>query len=179
MTLHFMQYWPDGSSTFFVEKIIQSFPISDSEKLTLFDKYSEINPDADILEFQKAVPKLHTIRFLTDKRAEQWRKTNRTIHFKVWTGKPYVSETFNFFTGVVSKVERIQFYYPVENRMVYPYILNEKGVAFNIDKLIELVVNDGFYCTDKFFDYFTPELIESKRQEGKHPYIIHWTDIKY
>ena len=100
MILSFMTKWPDtmpehmaGEHTLFPEKIWSCF--KDREITPELGNYlhSKYSSGKIILELH---PKKHTIRFLTSKQWEKWCKKDRQIHFKIWTGKPYVDKTLQF-----------------------------------------------------------------------------------
>jgi len=160
-------YMPDdyaGKDTLFVSKIWLSMDLIDVEigKDIVFN--CPINDNINCL------PKIHTIRSLTKKGVARWR-AGLDIHFKIWTGKPYCSKTFNF-VPIIKCISVQSFEVKVGD--------NEGGVnglSFFIDgkyayysQIMELAINDGFEDIDGFMAYF------NKPFKGQ---IIHWTNFKY
>lgn len=181
MTLNFMQEFPDGMSTNFVGKIVKA--INETGEVSIFtinrffndcefenirNKYSSLISLKPSIAFLKRIenPKLHTIR-----RGNRW-KEGTPIHFKIWTGKPYVDKTFNFAPVIPCKgVQEIEFKWrkTATGRCVNVFI-DGKDVTTNIELIDNLAVNDGFDNRKDFFEWFKDDF------KGQ---IIHWTNLKY
>ena len=213
LNLAFMTRWPDGSPTYFPEMIWNSF--DDPDIISLFDRYC--NPQPDYPEqwqyyFHEETlcgtyrRKPHTIRFLTKKRAEQWKRIGHAQPF-IWTEKPYRSKQFKFCPVIPVQIKELEIdYYAfgkiepvIDDRWSHKIIeytdkRPDQCLMVKIDKRRiytdqwdELAINDGFESVDKFFEYFSEELIDKnlnhKDKNGnpdpKHPYLIQWGITEY
>lgn len=181
MTLNFMQEFPDGTPTHFVDKVCMSihtqgycplFHITSLFDDCVFDnirkKYIHLTSTGLALQRFKRInhPKVHTIR-----EGFRW-KVGTKIHFKIWTGKPYVDKTFNFLPLLPCKgVQEIEFKWQQNpsSRCVQVFI-DGKNVTNDVELINKLALNDGFDNRKDFFEWFKDDF------KGQ---IIHWTDLKY
>ena len=167
-----MTIWPEkmiiflGNRTGFVEKIIKGIGVDKCPQF-IYD-YGMIadyqNVDDCLSACDASTPKLHTIRVDQNKR---W-KPGMKIHFKIWTGKPYKSKTFDFapLTECVS-IQEIRIEHDTSNLWPPVYIDNK---LMSIGQIEKLAINDGFNDLRHFYSYFNENFT------GR---IIHWTNLKY
>lgn len=194
MTLSFSTKFPKGSGklegtpTRFVEKTLEGFNV---KQLTSFFEWNEKVDELEQMDFfdfdflsNDPNPKIHTIRKYKKLR---W-KPGMPIHFKIWTGLPYKSPTFNFAPIIPCiGVEKIEIKWYCGKSIVDVYIGVEciGRVVFNAENkksgflLVDvkgrndiplLSMNDGFDSIVDFFEWFNDDF------DG---YIIHWTNFKY
>ncbi|MXV39367.1 hypothetical protein GO491_11880 [Flavobacteriaceae bacterium Ap0902] len=186
MKLNFMTEWSKDmpehlaeEPTYFIEKILNSMHYdlktgAELNKYLQYNKYGYSCKSDLINEIINQNSKKHTIRFMTPERAKQWE--GNMIDFYV---KDRTKDAFKFAPRVpVTTVQRIKI---IHHR---DFIKGVSAIFINDNRLSdqnihELAKNDGFNNGYDFFAYFNQERIESYKKEGKYPYIIHWTDLKY
>lgn len=177
MTLSFSTNWKNtmpehlaGNPTHFVEKIWCSlYPIYSGEDDPVYKEFFESDlmyehyPDFNRQVALYGSPKLHTMR---QDQKNRWKSGNK-IHFQIWKGKPYFSDTFRFAPILICKsVQKVEIKY--SGFGVINVIIDGRGLS---NKEIEtLAKNDGFNNTEDFFSWFDSDW------KGN---LIHWTDLKY
>ncbi|MGB5818842.1 MAG: hypothetical protein WBG90_05105 [Saonia sp.] len=163
MIASFMTHWPKempeqmaGKPTYFVEKILSSFPEG-----CLSVEFLE-NLRSFTLEKFTAIPKLHTIR---EDKSDRW-KVGRNIHFYINSRKPNMF----LFAPVIPciSVQKIKIIHSGE-KWRPPWVLID-GIIQLAYEVETLAKNDGFDSLQDFFSYFNTDFT------GK---IIHWTNLKY
>lgn len=183
MNLSFSTVFPgnkkglSGKPTLFVEKILHGL---DRFNLTGFFEWNEVFLEAYkegylLKEYKDGVlfeddydGKIHTIR---GKGKRKWNE--KKIHFRIWTGKPYVTPTFLFAPIIpCTGTEDIFVIHPDnENDQFKPYVMiGDKYLWNDSPEMKELAINDGFDSVDDFFLWFDEYF------EGE---IIHWTKRRY
>lgn len=190
MNLFFNSKLKDGSDSGFIQKIwsgLICFNIAEfSEKWCnpsidkaedgsySYDPRFELYESEDLLCFDSAdsiFPKIHTIR--KDK-SNRW-KVGSKIHFKMWTGRPYKSNMFDFTPVLeVKSIQNISIYNHGEEQKVFiddKEFYHEYGCySVGVERMEDLALCDGFDSIDDFFKYFNEDF------KGK---LIHWTDVSY
>ena len=174
-----MQQFPDKNpglakkKTYFVEKIwsaLSSLPQYNAEMINkyftsglIFEHY-----DFDMTIAEKCNPKIHTMR---RKSKREWKK-GTAIHYKIWTGKPYVEPTFAFAPTIpCDGTEACSVIYPKIKGDYLPYVeIGERMIFQGSDEMELLAMNDGFDSVEDFFLYF------DESWDGE---IIHWTPFRY
>lgn len=166
MILPFTQKFPDGTRTYFAEKIISSNTTKkESDFLNFYikkpDYYSRlIFLDTKGINEGKYLPKIHTIR---EDLKNRWNIGNKIHAVYNNCSKNQFQFTPTFKCTGIQKIE-ITFlkdlfaYIRIDGR----YLLNKE--------LYQLATNDGFCCLEDFVNWFGGSF------EGK---IIHWTDFRY
>lgn len=178
----------DNKPTYFVEKIINSlhYDLKMGSKLNpfLLEKKYGYNSKTELIEsIRELHPKKHTIRFMTPERADQWE--DKKIHFVIGNRTP---NRFQFapLTKVTS-IQRMHFRFNVGHieieidEEVWAEIFHHgfDDIYEYTTDLEELAKNDGFVGVEDFIKYFNPHAIQDARKQGKYPFLIHWTDLKY
>ena len=186
MTLNFLQYLKDGTPTNFVRKITYGLVkegyctignicevFRNSELPFIKENYSDFQYEDKIKkEWRKFIdPKIHTIRA-----GNRW-NSGIDIHFKIWTGKPYVDKTFNFARIIPCvSVQDIEIKWRTinkglgsEDRNVKVYI-DGNNITTDYKLLDRLIVNDGLENRKQFFDWFNEDF------KGQ---IIHFSNLRY
>ncbi len=191
MTIQCSTRWPEkmaslkGEQTVFVPQILNSLyhnGLITSDQITDYEcKYYDIT-DLQFICSERKKP--HTIR--ADKK-NRWH-AGRDIHFKIWQGVPYHSDTFQF-APVVKCISTqkitIRWQFKGNEKVVDVNIWNDpKGkvksygyVKWINDEIVQqsymveqLAINDGFRSVEHFFRWFNEDFT------GK---LIHWTDLRY
>ena len=166
MILAFMTKFPkglgtlSGRSTFFVEKIWQSFP--DEKTADIFSGYLDgmemvdydFSCDAISLRAKK-----HTIR--KDER-NRW-KVGMDIHFFI---NVRTKKMFKF--APIVKVKLIQKISIKPNAETFRVKIDDHFLSD--DEIEKLSINDGFNSVEEFFSYFNEDFT------GR---LIHWTNVRY
>lgn len=173
MTLAFSTKFPDGTPTYFINKIWNEIKMP-QEYHDYLQRYDEkfIGGWFNSIEANSLPSKIHTIR--RDK-TNRWRE-GMDIHFVI---NNRTKDRFQFAPILkVKKIQTIEIQYlsltkkPIDLKPIIwidGYLFYDP--ATGIDKGIErLAINDGFDSVDKFFEWF------SESFKGK---IIHWTDSAY
>ena len=183
MTLNFMQKFPNGTPTKFVEKITKGL-IDTNSNVSIFDlnsifincpfenvkdRYRRLMYNDNSRELWQSIPhaKIHTIRS-----GDRW-KAGTNIHFKIWSGKPYVDKTFNFAPLIPCvSVQNIEITWSKTNCFggCVKVVIDGLDVTTNVDLIDKLAINDGFDNRTDFFNWFNEDF------KGQ---IIHWTNLKY
>tara|TARA_Y100001951_G_C11293539_1_gene273934 strand:- start:2364 stop:2933 length:570 start_codon:yes stop_codon:yes gene_type:complete len=189
MTLGFSTHI-NGKPTRFPEKIWNSLMhdvgLSDEEYYKWHGEDGKLNYNMgntydDNLSYLH--PKKHTIRFMTPDRADQWEGKN--IHFVIGNRTP---QRFQFAPLTkVTGIQRIHFRFNVGHieieidEEVWAEVFHHgiDDIYEYTTDLEELAKNDGFNGVEDFIAYFNQESIEDARNQGKYPYLIHWTNLKY
>jgi hypothetical protein len=152
-----MQKWPDGSLTFFKEKI--------SNSITLMDKLAHTGNNLLLVSNtapNHLPPKLHTMR--TSFRI----KKGMMLDMAYWSGKPYHSSPDRFITQVPCKAtQTVKIDYLLAGIPPDVYVDDRK---LSLDEVQELALNDGFDGRVKFYEHFN---------KSETYNLIHWTDKKY
>ncbi|UOY07748.1 hypothetical protein L0P88_04155 [Muricauda sp. SCSIO 64092] len=197
MTLGFSTHWPKdmpdhlaGELTLFPDKILESlkgvvdfyyYDYACGELPIGFNS----NID-DIPDIEEITPKIHTIRFLTERQAELWSRPKRVIHFVInnRTKNRYQFAPVVFVKGVQKiKIEHSKSNPPIVRVNIdgFTYWTGNPFDRYMSGSypMVALANNDGFEQVEDFFAYFTQEAIAWQSALGKEPYIIHWTDLKY
>lgn len=177
MILNFKTRFKDGSPTYFVDKISETFDFLDNEELQniwdsawskeefydagneLFKRYGEYT-DFTGVHFQK----IHSLR---EDIHDRW-QIGTKIHFYIWAR---TKRAVCFGTGEVKAIQ----YAVINVKLQRIYILDQKDGMGHARELLGVdlatfVLNDGFDSLEQFWDYFT---------ESKTYKIIHWTNFKY
>ena len=162
MTLNFMQKFPDGTDTFFKEKIwaglLSNPQYKDHIESEFWEEFEYVRTARRIA----TNPKLHTFR-----RGNRWQQ-GKKIHFKVWSGTPYKSKTINFAPRInCTGQQKIFIQSPTLCLKSRIFI---DGKQLGDDKINQLAINDGFNDEKHMFTYFKEHF------EGQ---IVHWTSIRY
>lgn len=160
----------NGKPNYFPQKILKGLPIGKWEKSASLSYFgdSTLAPYLTSSEYDKANPKLHTIR---KDEHNRW-KAGMDIHFVI---NNRTENRFQFAPVVKCvSVQRLKIEYNPSNS-IYPHvnvIVFESGsYTFLSEKsILKLAINDGFDSVEDFFAYFNTDF------KGK---IIHWTDLKY
>jgi len=153
MVLGYSKKFPDGSPTFFREKIMKQYD-------NTFDRTKfKLTPD-ELVEYIRMSddlhPKIHSIRIDTGKR---WRAGRIVQH-------AYGTRTKNhtqFFESMCTAVQRITIQY-------HGQVVRVDGEELDRKKLLDLAKNDGFDSIDHFFSWFSEDFVGV---------IIHWTEKRY
>ena len=166
MNLSFSTTWPKrmgkwaGEPTHSVEKIhngLVEHEVRDIEGKLAFDF-----PSAAAYRWtKKTFPdqlvklcKLHTIR-----PGNRW-KVGDKIHFKIWTGRPYHSKTFQFAPVMeVKSVQEIEVFW-INYRWNNVKVIVDDSLYWSTHlepdyaDILRLATNDGFESVEQFFTYF-------------------------
>lgn len=147
-----MQKWPDGSPTFFKEKITMGCA-------TIPDSHYNLKV---LLKSVGYHSKIHTLR-------KSFRiKKGMMLDLAYWSGKPYNSSPDRFITQVPCKAtQTVKIDYLLAGIPPDVYVDNRK---LNLDEVQELAINDGFDGRVKFYEHFN---------KSETYCLIHWTDKKY
>lgn len=174
MTLNFMTTWPTGGKTHFPAKVLHSHlkesTYGIANAICEYGKHIDaMYADACLNYVEEQTPKLHTIRS-----GKRW-NPGMKIHYKIWTGKPYKSKTFNFFESECISVQDIEITHKKEDVAsdgvaVLTKILVDGRSIHKLSEVEQLAKNDGFDNITDFLNYF---------REDFSGQIIHWTNLKY
>ncbi len=161
----FMREFPDGSGTYFREKIRKCLygETTRAERIEMLV--------SGLVNGPKSVkPKLHTIRpfsFDKDGTFKGCRyKEGMELSLRYWTGKPYRSSQEEFGRCVCKGIETIHVIY---NREGVPNVYVGGNRVKGVD-LEMLAMNDGFDSVEDFFKWFNKDF---------SGWIIHWTMFRY
>lgn len=153
MTLSFMTKFPDGTPTYFKEKILLSMHYcTDIHVDPLLGSVAPLNIQ----------PKFHTFR-----KGYRW-KSGIPIDFKQWSGLPYKSKTITFAPRILCTGQQKIFIQSPTLCLKSRIFIDAKPLPDN--KIWQLAVNDGFNDEKHMFDYFKEHF------EGQ---IVHWTNTRY
>lgn len=176
-----MQQFPDKKpglakkKTYFVEKIWNAISELKEVDQSVLKKFFgsgliEKHYNFNINVAENCHPKLHTMR---RKSKRDW-KQGTVIHFKIWTGKPYVEPTFAFAPVIRCQgTEDCSIVYPSKKSISQfePFVkIGSKQIPRDSEEMELLAKNDGFDCVEDFFHYF------DESWDGE---IIHWTSFRY
>ncbi len=165
MEVGYKQLFPDGSPTYFKEKITKPFNIWKARKMGGTCHF----PDhIAVLE-----PKIHTIR--ADK-TDRWAMFKGDIHHvygsrtkkrRLFLVCPFVSWQpiiiqWNKVTGVNEKGHNVT--------VAWEQMVFVSGRVLTPDEIKTLAINDGFPSVEAFFKWFKHDF------SGK---ILHWTNLRY
>jgi hypothetical protein len=185
MNLQFIKQFPDGTPTYFIEKIWAGFALNDflwenrngCWSTESFKEQFPYNYDWLSVFLECRTPKIHTIR---EDVKQKW-YPGKMIHFQQWQGKPYNSKCYQFAPVIPCfSIQKIEIKHV--NFGGYDVFIDDKHFhyqpSFQIDdwdcqstnRMLNLVQNDGFSSIAEFFRYFEKDF------SGK---IIHWTNLKY
>ncbi len=176
MNLAFSQQWPDGTPTYFIEKIWQGLEAAQlvpwNEWHNYLDDYNakfgrEWDGTLVPMDFDDFGPKLHTIRA-----GNRW-KAGDKIHFIVNNRS---KDRFQF--APVLEVKSVQ--------DIHMHFYDETSATiFVADKIAkrweEQAINDGFESWEAFvkFFYHSTKILPGLMSKIFIGQIIHWTDLKY
>ncbi|TSE03393.1 hypothetical protein [Aquimarina algiphila] len=177
MNLHCSTTWPDkmgklkGEQTVFVPQILNSLyhnGLITADEITDYERRYYETTGLQFLCSERQKP--HTIRWDKNNR---W-KSGMDIHFKIWTGSPYRSKTFQFAPVLMcTGVQEIEIIYSDEklsDLYCMEPVVKIDGRPLTLEEVEKLAINDGFTDVQKFCWWFNKDFT------GK---IIHWTDLKY
>lgn len=176
MILNFQTTFKDGSPTYFVDKISETFDFLDNEELqniwdSAWGKFfgkEELNllfkRWSDLTELPEVHQKLHSLR---EDIHDRW-QIGAKIHFYIWARN---KRAICFGIGEVKAIQ----YAVINAKLQRVYILDQKDGMGHARELLGVdlatfVLNDGFDSLEQFWNYFT---------ENKTLKIIHWTNFKY
>ena len=152
MNLGFRTKWPDGSKTYFPEKIMKSLG------------YHTIGHQFDLNISKNCKPKIHTIR---EDKKNRWKKGN-DIHFIINNRK---KNRLQFMPIIhVISVQTIKIEWIQEEIEIRSMQIEVDNHQLNFVEIKELAINDGFDSLEEFMKWFNKDF------RGK---IIHWTNFKY
>lgn len=161
MILPFSQKFPDGTPTYFVEKIINSVKSKNLAHIDVMTIDSKMNHSL-LDKFGKLPPKIHTIR--RDSK-DRWRIGNK-IHFVI---NNRTKDRIQFAPVLIAKgIQSIE----ITNGICKSHrqVVVDGKAPLTDDEIHDLAMNDGFPDVEKFWEWFNEDFT------GK---IIHWTDWKY
>jgi hypothetical protein len=167
MQLHFKRYHPDGSPTYFIEKIWSGFA---NEFISYKNLYLSIELFQDKFPydynwypiFLESIPKIHTLR---EDKKDRW-QPGKKIDFVQWLGRPRFSKVYKF-TPVIPCVSTQQVEIKHNKGGFNIYV---DGRILNPKELLQFANNDGFENLTIFKTWFKDDF------KGK---VIHWTNLKY
>lgn len=175
MILNFQTRFKDGSPTYFVDKISETFEFWEKEELkniwnSAWDKFVYQESIDSLfkrwsgLRVHEVPEKIHSLR---EDIHDRW-QIGTKIHFYIW------ARTKRAVCFGIGEVKNIQ-YAVINAKLQRIYVLDQKdglGHARELQgiELATFVLNDGFENLEQFWDYFT---------ESKTYKIIHWTNFKY
>ena len=200
MNLSFSERWPDGSKTYFIHRIWRGLNLDCRQHDNYLSAYhKKFGTRWDYV--RRINPKIHTIRFMTPKRAEQWTKwveAEQKIHFIINARSKDKRFQFAPNTVPVTGIEKIGFLRPCRKSEKDPgniliailpleyYSLSYKDrmqtITYGVlddDVTKKLAINDGFDSLEGFGRYFSNKKVKEYADVGKYPYLIHWTDCRY
>lgn len=167
MKLFFKTRFDNGSPTYFVDKISESWEWDFNNSKSLWHRFvTECHYSDEVnVHFSNTQPheKIHTLR--GDRRNRY--RIGMKIHFYTMSKKRAVC----FGTGEVKAIQ----YAVINVKLQRIYILDQKDGMGHARELLGVdlatfVLNDGFDSLEQFWGYF---------QESKTYKIIHWTNFKY
>lgn len=178
MILNFKTQHKDGSPTYFIDKISETFDfLGNEESVRIFNSawgklFGDGDEELDLLfkrwinlpELIYVHQKIHSLR---EDIHDRW-QIGTKIHFYIW------ARTKRAVCFGIGEVKAIQ-YAVINAKLQRIYILEQKDGLGHARELLGVdlatfVLNDGFESLEQFWDYFS---------ESKTYKIIHWTSFKY
>ena len=179
MILSFIQTWDGVNPNNFPEKINYSILAEHLASDEITDRNNELfrgcQDFTGKVSSHEMNSKKHTIRFVTPKQFDQWKKweqENKNIQFII---NKRTKNQFQFAEAPLKFVQEVNFslVHKVE-------IISIDRKSLTVFEAVKFIKNDGFNGLVSFQDYFTKELIERKVIEGKTKIaLIAWAGEKY
>jgi hypothetical protein len=187
MTLSFKEHFPDGSPTYFLQKIVftcSTLFLVDGDYLSIMSKMEEQKPMIRLLHPSEISPlfKYHSIR---EDKSERWKEGNK-IHFVIRNRRP---NRFQFLPVIqVSGVQKIKIrtekiltpvndvpyeimFFWIDGEFFGQIVKDPDGVYIVDSSVARLAINDGL-TVKQFYRWFADKM----PFDGK---IIHWSEIRY
>jgi hypothetical protein len=165
MILPFMTRWPDGSDTYFIDKIWNSlYHIKDDSEESFWSRYTQYG---NIYEKKSGTewPMCDTIKYHTIRLGHRW-KPGMDIHFFI---NSRTKNMFRFAPVIKCVSTQEIIIQKTKDPDLIDIRIDGRFIYFEESKLV--AINDGFENLNKFYRFFNKPYFKGQ--------IVHWTNLKY